>query len=168
MSEERTLIDELADEFSDEHEDAIARGLLSAISGALTPIDEALSALDREIEAREHKVQSLKRLRTASKRVLDTFHANADASKNGTKKQTRTGLANAVAPATLDSLEDWIKTHIGIDEDFNTQGLVDHPDWNGLLSYPTTSSGLVQLADAGAIRLDSVGPRNRRNYKRIG
>jgi hypothetical protein len=163
-----SLIDELSVELADDPEDEVARGLLAALRESLDPIEASLAKLDEDIAAREEKLRKLKALRTNALAVLNRLRSPAHpASQNG-KKTPGTGKANSVAPSSLDELEAWLRENVTLDETFSTRQLVEREDFAKLLSYPTLSVALQQLQERGAVRLDHVGPRNTRNYRRIG
>ena len=155
-----TLIDELREQATSE----LALVYLDALGGTLEPLLEHEEKLDEVIAQREAELAELKKVRNVGQRIrsyLSTPSERKTSSKNGGK------LKNALAPDTLKALENWLRTHIESGESFSTTELLERSDWNDLLSYPTTSAGLVQLQDAGVIRLSHVGPRNRRNYKLV-
>ena len=161
MTTDSSLIDELREHAESE----LAVAYLDALKGTLKPLAEHEAKLDADIAQREAELVELKRVRSVGQKIRNYLTPSAEkkttSSKNGGKS------SNAVAPETLKALEDWLRAHIKSDESFATRELIEHRDWNGWLSYPTTSAGLVQLADAGLIRLDRIGPRNQRNYKLV-
>lgn len=163
---DQTLIDELASSFSEnDPEDEVALGLLDAMKGALDPIEATLAKLDEDIDKREQKVRELKRLRTAAGKILTSLRGTPSASSNGAKKTRPAHIKNQMSAESLETLASWIRDHFAEDVAFSAGEIAEHDE--APFTYPSISAGLIQLADASLIRLDHVGPRTRRNYKRI-
>jgi hypothetical protein len=137
----------------------------SVLSEMIAPLQAHLEEIDGEIADAEDRLATLREARKRTAAVL--YSADPSLKPEKPKNKSNGGSNSRVSPARMEAFREWIEANrddINEGRGLNGTDLTsEHPELFG--NQSTANKALKELHEEGYLRLDSMGPYARKNYK---
>jgi DNA-binding transcriptional ArsR family regulator len=149
---------------ADSSEEEVPDEFRDALEASIAPVLELLKNARAEVARIETELRQARDRVKRAERVLFALDPSKKPTKSPkTSESIRKDGSYAVADATVDQIEKWIRELHGTEETFSTVSLEERED--APKSGATINAALRVLRDRGVITLDSRGQGGRKNYR---